>query len=327
MKKYLLIFINFIIVFNLAGCSKKMESSSPKSDFEMKSAQIITDNYIRYIARKDENNAKILLGKGLEKSVYFDNNIDIWGYKFDEISQVGNTGMITVFILKGSENKSYSLLEKYNFKIEKLKGEYKITEIKKKSEKELIVDRDDLRIKEKDQLESKLILDKDSIPKYISSKDNKSNTYNMQVSSTNYGPLAIAYSGEKAVFSTEYLGNCYFGLVHIDISMEASGAANEKKDEEKKSEGKSEKIEEFVGKKLINLDYLLNSKITNISFSPDEKFVIVGYMKSKGSTIRIYYSSSGELIPFKFEDSFTQDKYNVKFSGCDKNTFIFLFQL
>ncbi|MDV3428591.1 MAG: hypothetical protein LIR50_16495, partial [Bacillota bacterium] len=61
MKKFLLIILNFIFIFNIAGCSKKAEEKT-SSGFEVKSAQVIVENYLKYSIRKDESNAKKLLG-------------------------------------------------------------------------------------------------------------------------------------------------------------------------------------------------------------------------------------------------------------------------
>lgn len=331
MKKFLLIFINFILVLNISGCGKKMESST-NSDYEIKSAQILVDNYIRYIVKKDGDNAKKLLGKGMEKTVYFDNNLDIWGYKFDEITQVGNSGMLKVLILKGAADKPYSLLEKYNIKTEKVDGEYKITEIVKKPEKELfledILGNISLMVKEKDKLETKPLLNKGSVPKYVSSKDNKSSTYSMEVSSVDFGPAALSYTGDKAVFSTKYKGNCYFALVAIGDSMETSGGGSKNSNLQggqsgSQGGGQSQNTAKPIGTKLTSLDYLINSKILYISFTVDEKFVIVGFKGKGGNSLRVYYSASGELIPYKFEDNFSQDKYNVIYSSCDKKYIYF----
>lgn len=319
MKKFLLIFLDFILILNTAGCSKKTESKAG-SDFEIKAAQVLTDNYLKYNMRKDKENAKKLLGKGLDKNLNFDSNLDIWGYSYDEISQVGNSGILKTFILKGSPDKPYSILEKYNIKVEKADGDYKITEIVKKPEREVFLEGNNLRIKEKDQVEAKLLLNKGAVPKYATSKDNKANTYSMQVSSNNFGPMALSYSGEKAVFSADNMGNCYFALVSISNVKETSGEGGGQKqqDQQGQQDQQTGNVEKPVGEKLIDLDYLTNSKISLISFTPDEKYVIAGYKGKTGSSLRIYYSASGELIKYKFEDNFSQDKYNVSFSFCDK---------
>jgi hypothetical protein len=328
MKKFLLIFINIIIVLNISGCSKEMASST-KSDYEIKSAQILVDNYLKYIIKKDGDNAKKLLGKGMEKTVSFDNNLDIWGYKFDEITQIGNSGLLKVLILKGSPDKPYSLLEKYNIKTEKVDDEYKITEIVKKPEKELfledILGYRSLMVKEKDKLETNPLLNTGSVPKYVSSKDNKASTYSMEVSSVDFGPAALSYTGDKAVFSTKYKGDCYFALVSIGDSAQTSSTGSKGTSQQggDQSSGQSQNPIKPIGTKLTNLDYLLNSKILYISFTVEEKFVIVGYKGKGGNSIRIYYSASGELIPYKFEDNFSQDKYNVVYLSSDKKYIYF----
>ncbi|MFA6941626.1 MAG: hypothetical protein WCQ54_11725 [Clostridiaceae bacterium] len=325
MKKFLLIFLDFLLILNMAGCSKKTESKT-NSDFEIKGAQVLTDNYLKYNMRKDTENAKKLLGKGLDKNLNFDPNLDIWGYSYDEISQVGNSGILKIFILKGSPDKAYSILEKYNIKVEKVDGDYKITEIVKKPDNEVFLEGNNLRIKEKDQLEAKLLLNKGSIPKYASSKDNKANTYSMQVSSNAFGPIAVSYSGEKVVFSTDNMGSCYFALVTISSIKETSGEGGGQKQQDQQQGQQGQQtgnVEKPVGEKLIDLDYLTNSKISLISFTPDEKYVIIGYKGKAGNSLRIYYSASGELIKYKFEDNFNQDKYNVSFSFCDKKFIYF----
>lgn len=319
MKKILLVFLNFILIFYITGCSKKAEGKT-SSGFEMKSAQIVVENYLKYSIKKDDNNARKLLGKELEKSLKFDPNLDIWGYMFDEITQVGNSGMLKIKVLKGSSDKPYSLLEEYNIKVEKTDGDYKISEIVKKPEKEVFLEKNVLRIKDKDQAEAKLLLYKGSIPRYAASKDNKANSYDMKVSLSSFGPIAVSYTGEKAVFSTDYMGNCYFALAYIEDTKETAAAGQEEK---KPEEGKNENVEKPITKKLINLDYLLNSKLLRISFTPDEKFIIAEYKEKEGTSLRIYFSSSGELIPYKFEDDFSSDKYNVSFFFSDKKYIYF----
>src|SRR3712207_8328294 len=72
--------------------------------------------------------------------------------------------------------------------------------------------------------------------------------------------------------------------------------------------------EKPVGKEIVALDILKDSKIEYMVFSKDEKLIAVQYdTNNKSKNIRIYYVNSGDLIPYIFEENYPIDKVNVKF--------------
>lgn len=317
MKK---LFCSFLIIFLFVGCGKK-EESTKGFDFQLNSAKTVVNNYFKYVALKDKNNAKLLLSEDLAKEVEFDNNLFLWGYKFDEITQIGNTGLLKVSAVESSYDKTYSALSHYKIKVEKIKGDYKITEINNKLSREVFKVESMIRLKKEEEVETNLLLNKSSIPKYARSKDMEAKTYNMEVSLYNFGPISLSYSGEMAVFSTINGKDTYYALTFIDYSEPTSESQGGDKSESD-SRGR-DFIEKPIGKKIVPLDYLVGSKILFETFSLDEKYVIIGYKKEVGSSIRLYYTLSGNIIPVKLENIFPLDKYDISYSSCDKESIYF----
>ena len=74
--------------------------------------------------------------------------------------------------------------------------------------------------------------------------------------------------------------------------------------------------EKPIGKELIPIDLLLNCKVEFMTFSLDEKFLLVQYNKENtGKYIRVYKVDNGDMIPVDFEKDYPIDKVQIIFSS------------
>jgi len=137
----------------------------------------------------------------------------------------------------------------------------------------------------------------------------------------NFGSINFSYSGERLGFST-FNKDAYIGVVLIDESLAVQGGSEGKSGGSQGDTGGSntKAKEKPIGKEVISLDLIKDSKAEFITFSLDEKFVLVQYMKlNSGRCIRVYKTNSGEIIPVKFEDNYDLDKVEIIFSSFDKD--------
>lgn len=340
MKKILTCMIIFLLGITLISCKgkSKNQKEESKDNFDIKIATNIMDSYMQYLKKDDIENAKKLYSKELaeKQKDIVKSDLKIEGFKLDEINEVGRSGLFKVKVARSTPNKSMSILDMYNIKVEKEGNEYKINEINSSTEKEAFIENDGIRLRQKNNVKTSLIVDLAGIPHYAYPKDDKANISKALVPKKNFGMINFAYSGEKIVVST-FDKDSYIGVIKIDETMATqgggkggSGAQGGGGQEGGAGTGgaggdqgggtKSPTRETPVGKEITNIDILKDTKVDLMTFSLDEKVILVQYDKtSVGKYIRVYDTDSGEMIPVEFEKKFPPDKVDVVFSSFDKD--------
>ncbi|OFI06591.1 hypothetical protein CLOACE_09330 [Clostridium acetireducens DSM 10703] len=337
-KKSRLIFFNifiFIIIILFSSCkiislkeknNKKYDNQ--KNNFDIKAAYDSVDTYMKELITGDIKNIEKFYSNKLLKSIKNDvkSDVKVNGYIIDEINEVGKSGIFKISVTMNSIDKPYSVLDERVIKVIKEDKDYKIDEIKSTVKREAFIVENSIRLRNENNTDTNLILDIKNIPNYIFTKSNKTNMYKIQVPREEFDNINFSYDGKSLAIST-YNKDSFIGIVNIDESLNVQG---EKEDEEKDKKGEEEnnqkKAKEMpVGKEIIPLDIIRDSKIENLVFSLDKKFILVQYKSNSGnSSIRIYNSDTGEIIPFKFEEKYSIDKLNVKYNYFNKNELNFI---
>ena len=325
MKKLLSCLLILFCVLSFAGCMKKEEKNNSKVNaFEIKTAANVVESYMSFIMRGDYENGKKLYSKELLKKTPSMpvSDMDIKGYKVTESNEVGRSGIFKVRVARTSMVKALSCLDEYSIKIVKDGAEYKISEIASVPEKEAFIDgigiMEDIgiRFRDKKNVKTNLIIDKAGLPKYAYSDDDASRLYKTVVPIKEFSSINFSYEGDKLAVST-YDKNSFIGIVSIDESLAVQGEAPKPTDQSSQG-GASGEIgkEKPIGKELIPVDLLLDCKVEFMTFSLDEKFLIVQYNKEKvGKNIRVYKVDNGDMIPVNFEKDYPTEKVQILFSS------------
>jgi restriction endonuclease S subunit len=144
-----LLTVIILIILTLTSCSKIENKNDVVINlFDMQRANNIAKDYLNNIISGDFNAASNLLSEDLLKS---NNNISegvskIISFKSDESIEGNNYGYFIYNIVRSSEVEPKSDLENITFKVKKQNNEYKIDEIKSKSEKEIYTNGIGLRV-------------------------------------------------------------------------------------------------------------------------------------------------------------------------------------
>lgn len=327
LKKIFSCVLVLFCILSIAGCSKKEDQEKPKvNTFEIKTANNVVENYMNFIMKEDFENGKKLYTKDLQrKAINLPiSNMKIKGYKVTESNEVGRSGIFKVRVTRTSINSSLSCMDEYAIKIVKDGAEYKIGEITSAPQKEAFIEGTGIRFRDKKNVKTNLILDVSGIPKYAYPKDDGARLYKILVPLKKFGPMNFSYEGDKIAFST-YDKNSFIGLVNIDESLEVQGNADQSSGQPSQGSGSGVIAKEKpIGKDLIPIDLLLNCKVEFMTFSIDEKFLLVQYNSEKmGKCIRVYNVDSGDMISVNFEKDYPIQKVQIIFSSFGEDSMIY----
>ena len=325
---FTLVFFSIMISTSCGKSKEEPEKEEKKEEFDIKIASNILDTYMGYLIKEDIESAKKLYSKELlEKDKGLGNTeLKIFGYMTDEINEVGRSGLFKVIVTRANQNKSSCTLDMYNIKVEKEKTDYKISEINSEVEKEAFGQNNTLRNRSKNNIKTNLLIDFEGIPQYTYPKDDIGKLHKVVVPKSNFGIINFAYSGDRIAINT-YDKDSFIGIIKIDESLAAQGGGGGDSSGGGGQQGGSSSVgarEIPIGKELTAIDLIFDSKVELLTFSLEEKFILVQYKKPLlGTNIRVYDVASGDLIPVSFEEKFPLGKVDVVFSSFDKDALNF----
>ena len=327
----------FLVTVSACKTERKEGQKEQTNNFEIKVAQNVVDVYMKALIKGDTESAKKLYTKELaEKSKESEKSeLSVKGYSIEETSEVGQSGFFKLKVARMNLNKPVATLDECSIKIIKEGAEYKINEVKNETEKEAFSEDNSLRVRNKNNIKTNLLIESSSFPQYAFSKDDKGNLSKQEVPRNNYSVMNFGYEGERIAISM-YKKDSFIGIIKIDESMAtqggggdggggAAGAGGEGDQGGGKAGGKNGAAgqmgrEKPIGKELTSIDLLKDAKIEFMTFSTGEKFLLAQYNKpNKGKCIRVYNTDSGELIKLNFEEEYPYGKVEVIFSSFDKD--------
>ncbi|MGE5628160.1 MAG: hypothetical protein ACM3X7_08580 [Solirubrobacterales bacterium] len=310
------------------SCSKNKENAGGGGgNFDIKAASNVAEAYMKSVEKGNMENAKKYYSKKLQEGSEDKENKDfiITGFNITEATKVGDSGMFKIRVARSSTKESYAALDEYIVKVIKEGFDYKIDDTKNNPLKEAFLVYGKIRLKSKNNVDTSLLFDLDSVPNFAFSKDDKTNTDKLPVPKSKFDMMAFSYDGNKIILTTSDTG-FFVGYVKIDESKEVQGSddsSGKKSNGDSSGQGTTAK-EKPVGKELMVLDVIKDSKIDFITFSQDEKYIAMEYNKaSTGKILRIYKSNNGDLIKYDFEKNFPAAKVNIDYSYFDKDTLYF----
>jgi hypothetical protein len=342
MKKLISYVMIMFLCFSAVSCNgnnEQEERGEEEERFDIKIATNILNTYMEYLSNGNIENAKKLFSEEISddlKGIY-DTDLKVEGFKLEEISEVGKSGLFTVRVTRAAEDKPMTVLDEFNIKVEMEDNEYKISEIKSMTEKEAFLENGGLRLRQRNDVMTNLIIDLGGVPQYTYPKDDKANINKARVPRDNFGVMNFSYTGDRIAIST-FAEDAFVGIIKIDDSMPTQGAGGgaggggtgaegAAGGEQQQQPGGGSGIpakEQPVGQEITTIDLIKAAKIELLAFSLDEKFLVVQYQRPQiGRTLRVYDSEGGDILDIRFEDEYPMDKVDVVFSSFDEDVLNF----
>lgn len=326
MKKFMSCILALSISFSVVACQKQESGSkTTSSNFDIKIASNVVETYMKYLLKNDYKSAESLYSDELlKKTTKSDiSSLKMFGYFISETDEVGKDASIKVRVARGAADSPNSTLDEYTIKVKKQDKDYKIDEIKSNTEKEAFYQNGTLRMRSKDNTNTNLLIKMNGLPQYTFSKDDKANAFKMVVPRNNFGVTSFSYDGDSLAISSTSK-DAYVCIVKIDETMATEAGDQSQGGGQGGGQGEQGQgtliQEKPITKKVTSIDYLKDSSIQFMTFSQDNKLVLIQYSKTGvGRCIRVYKADSGELIPTKFEELYPLDKVEVVYSSFDKD--------
>jgi hypothetical protein len=332
------------ISVSLMACNRqkqKKEGEEATRKFDIKIATNILETYMGYITKGDLESAKKLYSKELLKKQKSSPKAElkVFGFKLDETNEVGRSAVFKVRVSKAMQDKPAATLDIYNIKVEKEENDYKISEIDSTTEKDAFFESYGIRVRDKNNVKTNLLIDHSGLPQYAYPRDDSAKVGKLEVPKSPFGIISFAYSGERVAVTTQ-TKDAYIAVIKIDETQSVQGGGGAgggggqggggqggQGGAAGQGAGGSSNVnirETPVGKEINSIDLIKDAKVELITFSLEEKYVVAQYKKSnKGTSIRVYDTDSGELIPVDFEEQYPLGKVDVKFSSFDKDALNF----
>ncbi|MEW8955184.1 head-tail adaptor protein [Clostridium sp.] len=332
-KLWLLFFL--LIMVSIIGCnsSSNKKDKSEEEKFNTQIAKNVADNYMNALMANNIDEAKKCLDKSIIEKTKIESksNLVIAGWQTEDSTEVGKASLFKVKTAKIMKDKPYSLLEEYKLKVSKKDGEYKINDISTTESQEVFMENGAIRVRNKDNVKTQLVVDMSGIPNYAYPKTDGANIERLETPKSEFGIMTLSYSGSKLAISTKGNGKSYVAILVIDDSMQTQGGqggggsqsgAEEGGGGSSGKESKTGPREIPIGKKILSID-LLKDEIDLITFSKTEKFLNVQYKNQGGTYIKLYNAESSEVMSKEIEDKFPKSKYDVTLVRFEEENLIF----
>lgn len=323
-KKYICIIISMITAMIFFGCSKNNEKAEAEQNFDINAATNIGEKYVENLVTGNyELNTKLYSKKMKKDSTDKKEraNLKITSYKQEEIVEVGKAAEMKILISNTDLQKPYSSTDEIKLKIIKEDSQYKIEEIENLSQKEVFQISRSIRIRDKEDVKTNLVVDMKGMPNFAIPSSDKSKTTKLEVPKNQFNSITLTCSGEKMAVNT-FNNNSFIGVLDIDEAK--STEANQSEGDSKGETGELEtKPETPLGRNLKSLDILENAKVEFMGFSQEEEFLIVQYSDAQGQNLILYDLESGEVITFDFKKQYKLEKVDVTFKALDEKSIIY----
>ena len=315
-----------ILIINLfVGCSNINEKKEEKLDlFDVFKGKDLAINYLINIRNGDISSAvnnceseilesNINLSEGVSNITGFQLNSQFSYYIFN--------------VIRDSNIEPKSDLEEYIIKVNRNDDNYIISDIKSKSQRELYIKNNAIRIIGEKGGKSSLVISLNNIPKDTYLRENKIMLYKEKVPNNSFGKVVLGFTGKKIAISAIDDKNSYICIAYIDDTLMKSGSDIVDLNNNSSlalSEGLQEALEKPVTSKVVSVDLLNNCKIDDFIFSKEDDNLAVNYKNEKGlNRLNIYKAEDGEAINTKFKDIFNEYIYNIKADYFVDNKVIF----
>lgn len=320
-----------ILIINLfVGCSNINEKKEEKLDlFDVFKGKDLAINYLINIRNGDISSAvNNCESEILESNINLSEGVsNITGFQLNRAIANSQFAYYIFNVIRDSNIEPKSDLEEYIIKVNRNDDNYIISDIKSKSQRELYIKNNAIRIIGEKGGKSSLVISLNNIPKDTYLRENKIMLYKEKVPNNSFGNVVLGFTGKKIAISTIDDKNSYICIAYIDDTLMKGGSDIvdlNNNSSSALSEGLQEALEKPVTSKVVSVDLLNNCKIDDFIFSKEDDNLAVNYKNEKGlNRLNIYKAEDGEAINTKFKDIFNEDIYNIKAEYFDDNKVIF----
>ena len=314
----------------LISCSNANESKEEVLDlFDVFKGKDLATDYLINIRNGDINGATEICDKELvDSTINLSEGVsNITGFQLDKTVASSEFAYYIFNVIRDSNIEPKSDLEQYTIKVNRNGDNYIIGEIKSKSQRELYIKNNAIRIIGDKGGKSSLVISLNNIPKDTYLSKNKMMLYKEKVPNNSFGRVVLGFTGKKIAISAIDDKNSYICIAYIDDTLMKSGSDIVDLNNNSSvalSEGLQEALEKPVTSKVVSVDLLNNCKIDDFIFSKEDDNLAVNYKNEKGlNRLNIYKAEDGEAINTKFKDIFNEYIYNIKAEYFVDNKVIF----
>lgn len=320
-----------ILIINLfVGCSNINEKKEEKLDlFDVFKGKDLAINYLINIRNGDISSAvNNCESEILESNINLSEGVsNITGFQLNRAIANSQFAYYIFNVIRDSNIEPKSDLEEYIIKVNRNDDNYIISDIKSKSQRELYIKNNAIRIIGEKGGKSSLVISLNNIPKDTYLRENKIMLYKEKVPNNSFGKVVLGFTGKKIAISAIDDKNSYICIAYIDDTLMKSGSDIVDLNNNSSvalSEGLQEALEKPVTSKVVSVDLLNNCKIDDFIFSKEDDNLAVNYKNEKGlNRLNIYKAEDGEAINTKFKDIFNEYIYNIKAEYFIDNKVIF----
>lgn len=320
-----------ILIINLfVGCSNINEKKEEKLDlFDVFKGKDLAINYLINIRNGDISSAvNNCESEILESNINLSEGVsNITGFQLNRAIANSQFAYYIFNVIRDSNIEPKSDLEEYIIKVNRNDDDYIISDIKSKSQRELYIKNNAIRIIGEKGGKSSLVISLNNIPKDTYLRENKIMLYKEKVPNNSFGRVVLGFTGKKIAISAIDDKNSYICIAYIDDTLMKSGSDIVDLNNNSSvalSEGLQEALEKPVTSKVVSVDLLNNCKIDDFIFSKEDDNLAVNYKNEKGlNRLNIYKAEDGEAINTKFKDIFNEYIYNIKAEYFVDNKVIF----
>ena len=320
-----------ILIINLfVGCCNINEKKEEKLDlFDVFKGKDLAINYLINIRNGDISSAvNNCESEILESNINLSEGVsNITGFQLNRAIANSQFAYYIFNVIRDSNIEPKSDLEEYIIKVNRNDDNYIISDIKSKSQRELYIKNNAIRIIGEKGGKSSLVISLNNIPKDTYLRENKIMLYKEKVPNNSFGRVVLGFTGKKIAISAIDDKNSYICIAYIDDTLMKSGSDIVDLNNNSSvalSEGLQEALEKPVTSKVVSVDLLNNCKIDDFIFSKEDDNLAVNYKNEKGlNRLNIYKAEDGEAINTKFKDIFNEYIYNIKAEYFVDNKVIF----
>lgn len=308
-------FALLIVIFVLVGCNKLYIENENMMDREIAINKV--KQYMIRLQKGDIEGADEIVSKGLVSKIKIDNeDLPILSFVVEDDIRSNDGIWIKVTVVRGKVEEVFCSLDTWFLKVKENKNEdYRITEIKGKTEKEIYATGNELNILTAEEAQNNVIVTLNDLPKKIYVKSDKIQINDLKIPLNKFDKVGISMNGNFVAFSTTDGKNCFVGVAVMEgakaafsnnILTAASGGVTDS--DLKKDFGKP------TARKIAYFDLLEDIKIEKLVFSEEASALIVQYIgKDNSPQINVYSLPDGDLISLNLDKIFPPDKYTVQY--------------
>lgn len=360
MKKLLVLPIIIFLVFS-TGCPDKSDNSPKNSEnktqvmkIDPKSAKSFMENYMGYVLKRDTGAMKSFYSPELKdkiRDIPVQSNPHPVGFKLGEGESKEKNVEFKVHIYNAFTGSPYYSDDSLKYTVTMNNGKMYIDKIEKdKTTVEVYSKGGTLYKKEGDKVIGDYIVSLQDLPDYGIPRYTSSPEQKFPIPKQSFGPCAISPDG-KSIVITSTEKHSFLALVEggggkeqgkgtekETMNMqpgekkqggggkEQAGGGEESQQGQQTQESPSEKELERVKNQTVKpIDFLLDTKVNLITFSPNGKMFAVEYLpQGKLTNILVYKGEGGDVIETKINKQFRPDRFSITnpyFSSEDKLVF------